>query len=44
MKGYLERLAASASRPQSRLRPVVGSIFAEGLREDKELVAVPVFS
>jgi hypothetical protein len=44
MKGYLERLAASASRPQSRLRPVVGSIFAEGLREEKEEVALPVIS
>jgi hypothetical protein len=44
MKGYLERLAASASRPQSRLRPVVGSIFAEGRREEIEDVALPAVS
>ena len=42
MKGYLERLAASASRPQSRLRPVIGSIFAEGRREEMEEVSLPL--
>ena len=44
MKGYLERLAATASRPQSRLRPMVGSIFAETLREDIEDVPPPAVS
>jgi hypothetical protein len=44
MRGYLERLAASASRPQSRLRPVVGSIFAEGRREEMEEEALPLVS
>src|SRR5271166_3618564 len=34
MRGYLQRLAASASRPERRVRPLVGSIFAEGLREE----------
>lgn len=42
MKGYLERLAASASRPQSRLRPMVGSIFAKSPREQNGDVALPL--
>jgi hypothetical protein len=34
MRGYLQRLAASVSRPERRVRPLVGSIFAGELREE----------
>ena len=33
MRGFLHRIAASALRPQSRIHPVVGSVFAMPKRE-----------
>lgn len=34
MRGYLQRLAASVSRPERRLRPLAGSIFFGELHEE----------
>jgi hypothetical protein len=34
MRGYLQRLAAGVSRPERRVRPFAGSIFADNLREE----------
>jgi hypothetical protein len=43
MRGYLQRLAASVSRPEPRLRPLMGSIFAGELREENvEEVQFPI--
>jgi hypothetical protein len=44
MKGYLQRLVASASRPERRVRPFVGSIYAEGARETSMEEARPMMA
>jgi hypothetical protein len=42
MRGYLQRLAASVSRPERRVRPFAGSIFADNLREESAKTARPL--